>query len=201
MATAKHLHFHLRDSSPHNIDVYSTPVAVYEGETFNWKISGQDGQASVTVEPVPGQSWPFSQSSFAVSLGNGTQATVNSGTASPTPYQFQCSPAAPTTPQDLYVAKVYQLCDTVSVKKGQYFAWQNPNNAAVLVRPASGQTWPLVETAPVKILGNSTKIVQVLLGAVVETYGIGVTFEVSGSQVCSQEVGPSIIVTAPGIPK
>ena len=161
MATARYLHphKHLHDSSANNIDVYSTPVIVYEGETFDWTISGQDGQASVTVTPVPGQSWPFSQSSFSVSRGNGTQATVTTGSAGS--YQFQCNPAAPTSPQTLIVAKVYNPCDSSYGAQGQYFAWQNTQNAAIVVNAAPHVTWPLVHSAPVVIPGNSTVIEQV----------------------------------------
>jgi hypothetical protein len=188
---------HLEDSSAPNIDVYSTPVVVYQGETFDWIISGQDGQQSVTVEQIPNQSWPFNQSSFAVTRGNGTQATVNPGSASTLPYQFQCSPAAPSTPQNLIVAQVYQLCNDASTPQGWYFAWQNPNNAAVEVRAAQGQTWPLVEHEPVVIKGNSTKIVQVLSNAELGGHGVGITFQQGGTSVCPQDNGPTIIVTAP----
>jgi hypothetical protein len=199
MSTARHLH--LKDSSAPNIDVYSTPVVVYEGETFDWTISGQDGQPSVTVEQIPNQSWPFSQSSFAVTRGNGTQATVNANSASALPYQFQCSPAAPTTPQSLIVAKVYRQCDSPWAQQGEYFAWQNSQNAAIVVKASSGQVWPLVQNAPVVIPGNSTKIVQVLSGAPIGDHGIGVTFQQGGSGVCPQAGSPVIIVTAPPEPK
>lgn len=201
MATAKHLHLHshLKDSSAPNIDVYSTPVIVYEGETFDWTISGQDGQASVTVEPVPGQTWPFSQSSFSVSRGPGTQATVPAGSAGS--YQFQCNPAAPTSPQTLDVAKVYNPCDESSGGQGQYFAWTNTQNAAIVVNPAPDVTWPLVQSAPLVILGNSTKIVQVASDATVGNHDIAVTLQQGGSAACPNNTSPVIIVTAPGIPK
>lgn len=199
MATARHLHLHLKDSSAPNIDVYSTPVVVYEGETFDWTISGQDGQTSVTVEPVSGQSWPFSQSSFSVSRGSGTQATVNTGSAGS--YQFQCSPAAPTSPQTLIVAKVYAQCSNPAAQQGQYFAWQNSQNAAIVIQASTGVTWPLVQSAPVVIQGNSTVIVQVASNATVGNHEISVTLQQGGSAVCPTETSPVIIVTAPGIPK
>lgn len=201
MATARHLHLHshLHDSSAPNIDVYSTPVVVYEGETFDWTISGQDGQASVTVEPVAGQSWPFSQSSFSVSRGNGTQATVNTGSAGS--YQFQCSPAAPTSPQTLIVAPVYNACGQPSAGQGQYFAWTNALNAAILIKAAPGVSWPLVESAPVVIQGNSTVIVQVASAATIGDHDISVTLQQGGSAACPTETSPVIIVTAPNIPK
>ncbi|MGC2744722.1 MAG: hypothetical protein WA672_16225 [Candidatus Angelobacter sp.] len=198
MATAKHLHLHLKDSSAPNIDVYSTPVIVYQGEIFDWTISGQDGQASVTVEPVSVQSWPFSQSSFSVSRGNGTQATVN---GAPGTYEFQCSPAAPTSPQTLIVAQVFGQCSDPQASSGGYFAWQNSQNAAILIKAARGVTWPLVQSEPVVILGNSTVIVQVLSNATVGDYGIRVTMQQGGSGVCPQAGDPRIIVTAPNDPK
>src|SRR5712671_377201 len=198
MATARHLHLHLKDSSAPNIDVYSTPVVVYEGETFDWTISGQDGQASVTVQPVAGQSWPFSPSSFSVTRGNGTPATV---TGTPGSYQFQCNPAAPTTPQSLIVAKVFGQCADPHAKPGKYFAWQNSGNAAIVIQPTVGVTWPLVQSAPVVIQGNSTQIVQVSPNATVGDYGISVTMQQGGSGVCPQAGNPVIIVSAPNKPK
>lgn len=197
MATARNLY--PENSSAPNIDVYSTPVVVYEGETFDWTISGQDGQASVTVAPVPGQSWPFSQSSFSVTRGNGTQATVNTSSAGT--YQFQCNPAAPTSPQSLIVAKVFGQCGDPQAQQGQYFAWQNSQNAAIVIQASAGVTWPLVQTAPVVIPGNSTVIVQVSASAAVGDHGITVTMQQGGSGVCPQAGNPKIIITAPGVPK
>jgi len=199
MATARHLHLHLKDSSAPNIDVYSTPVVVYEGETFDWTISGQDGQASVTVQPLAGQSWPFNPSSYSVTRGNGTPATVLSGTAGA--YQFQCNPAAPTSPQSLIVAKVFGQCSNPQAARGGYFAWQNSGNAAIVIQASQGVTWPLVQSAPVVIPGNATVIVQVSPTAAVGDHGITVTLQQGGSAVCPQAGTPTIIVTAPGVPK
>lgn len=199
MATARHLHLHIAGSSAPNIDVYSTPVVVYEGETFDWTISGQDGQASVTVTPVPNQSWPFSQSSFSVTRGNGTQATVNTGTAGA--YQFQCNPAAPTSPQSLIVAKVFGQCADPSAQQGQYFAWQNSQNAAIVIQPSPSVAWPLVQNHPVVIPANSTIVVQVSPSAPLGNHGITVTMQQGGSGVCPQAGNPVIIVTAPNRPK
>jgi len=199
MATARHLHPHLKDSSAPNIDVYSTPVVVYEGETFDWTISGQDGQASVTVQPLAGQSWPFTPSSFSVTRGNGTPATVLSGTAGE--YQFQCNPAAPTSPQSLIVAKVFGQCADPHAKPGAYFAWQNSGNAAIVIQAAHGATWPLAHGASVPIQGNSTQIVQVSPNAAVGDYPITVTMQQGGTGVCPQAGDPKIIVTAPNKPK
>jgi hypothetical protein len=173
MATARHLHPHLKDSSAPNIDVYSTSVVVYEAETFDWTISGQDGQASVTVQPLAGQSWPFTPSSFSVTRGNGTPATV---TGTPGNYQFQCNPAAPTSPQ-------------------------NSGNPAIVIQAAHLATWPLVQGAPVIIQGNSTQIVQVSPNAAVGDYPITVTMQQGGTGVCPQAGDPKIIVTAPNKPK
>jgi len=200
MATARHLHLHLKDSSAPNIDVYSTPVVVYAGETFDWTISGQDGQASVTVQPLAGQSWPFSPSSFSVTRGNGTPATV---TGTPGNYHFQCSPAAPTTPQSLIVAQVYAQCDSPQAGQGGYFAWQNTGQAAIVVKEAAGvnTAWPLVQNAPVIIPGNTTIIVQVSANATIGNTPIAVTLQQGGSVVCPTETSPVIIVTAPNKPK
>ena len=199
MATARHLHLHIAGSSAPNIDVYSTPVVVYEGETFDWTISGQDGQATVTVEPIVGQSWPFSQPMFPVARGQGTQATVNTGSAGT--YQFQCNPAAPTSPQSLIVAKVFGQCADPHAKPGAYFAWQNSQNAAIVIKASPGVTWPLVQNAPVVIPGNSTVVVQVSPTAIVGDHGISVTMQQGGSGVCPQAGDPKIIVTAPNKPK
>ncbi|MGZ4858582.1 MAG: hypothetical protein ACXV5R_00305 [Candidatus Angelobacter sp.] len=197
MATARNLY--PENSSAPNIDVYSTPVVVYEGETFDWTISGQDGQASVTVEPIAGQSWPFSQSVFQVTRGNGTQATVNTSSAGT--YQFQCNPAAPTSPQSLIVAKVFGQCGDPQAQRGQYFAWQNSQHAAIVIQASTGVAWPLVQSAPVVIPGNSTVIVQVSASAAVGDHGITVTMQQGGSGVCPQAGNPKIIITAPGVPK
>ena len=190
MATAKHLHFN--DNPSPNIDVYTTPVVVYAGETFNWTISGQDRQSGVAVTPLT--IWPFVQTSFGVSLGgNGTPASVLD---MPGEYQFQCTPAAPTTPQTMIVAKVYGLCSQIQAPQGGYFAWQNTGNGAIVVNVKQGHGWPLVETH-VEIQPNTTKIVQVLSNGTVGDYPIDVTLKQGGSAVCAELTTPKIIVTAP----
>jgi hypothetical protein len=194
MATAKHLHFN--DNPAPNFDVYSPLVVVYAGETFDWTISGQDGQSGVAVTPTT--IWPFVETSFGVSRGNGTPATVLD---MPGEYQFQCTPAAPTTPQNMIVAKVYNPCHDPQVPEGGYFAWQNTQNGAIVVKAASGQTWPLVQSAPLVIPPNSTVIVQVSPTATVGDHGIGVTMQQGGSGVCPQAGTPKIIVTAPPVPE
>lgn len=196
MATAKHPHF--GNNPAPNIDVYSATVVVYEGETFDWTISGQDGVSGVSVTKSSA-TWPFSQTSFGVGLGNGTPATVPINTAGQ--YQFQCTPAAPTTPQTLIVAKVYGQCSDPQVPQGGYFAWQNSQNGAIVVKAAANQTWPLVQSAPLVIPPNSTVIVQVSSSAAIGDHGIGVTMQQGGSGVCSQAGTPKIIVTAPPVPK
>jgi hypothetical protein len=196
MATAKHLH--LNDNPSPNIDVYSATVVVYEGETFDWTISGQDGQSGVSVTKYSA-TWPFTETSFGVTLGNGTPATVAANSTGQ--YQFQCTPAAPTTPQTLIVAKLYKPCDDPQIPKGGYFAWHNKLNGAIVVNASSGQAWPLVQNAPVVIQPNSTVIVQVSSSATVGDHGIGVTMQQGGSGVCPQAGTPKIIVTAPGLPK
>jgi hypothetical protein len=194
MATARHLH--LNDNSAPNIDVYSPLVVVYAGETFDWTISGQDGQSGVAVTPTT--IWPFVETSFGVSRGNGTPATVLD---MPGEYQFQCTPAAPTTPQNMIVAKVYTPCQNPQVPKGGYFAWQNTQNGAIVVKASSNQTWPLVQSVPVVIQPNQTVIVQVSPTATVGDHGIEVTMQQGGSAVCAQLTTPKIIVTAPGLPE
>ncbi|HEY1938588.1 MAG TPA: hypothetical protein VGJ33_11690 [Candidatus Angelobacter sp.] len=197
MATAKHPH--LNDSSaPKKFDVYSPTVVVYEGETFDWNISGQDGQSGVSVTKYS-PTWPFTETSFGVALGPGTPATVLPNTAGQ--YQFECTPAAPTTPQNLIVAKVYNECRDPQAAQGGYFAWQNTQNGAIVVNPDPTQTWPLVENAPVVIHPNTTKIVQVSPSATVGDHGIGVTIQQGGRGACAQAGTPKIIVTAPPVPK
>ena len=170
MATAKHLN--LGNNPSPNIDVYSATVVVYEGETFDWTISGQDGVSGVSVTKSSA-TWPFTETSFGVALGNGTPATVPANTAGQ--YQFQCTPAAPTTPQTLIVAKVFNQCNDPQAPRGGYFAWQNTHNGAIVVKASPNQTWPLVQSAPFVIQPNSTVIVQVSPSATVGDHGIGVT--------------------------
>ncbi len=196
MATAKHPNF--GNSSAPNIDVYTTTVVVYEGETFDWTVSGQDGVSGVSVTKSSA-TWPFSATSFGVALGNGTPATVLPNTAGQ--YQFQCTPAAPTATQTLIVAKVYGQCSDPQVAQGGYFAWQNSHNGAIVVKPAAGQTWPLVQSHPLVVQPNRTVIVQVLPSVAQGDYPIGVTMQQGGSGVCSQAGTPKIIVTAPPVPK
>jgi len=196
MATAKHLH--LNDNPAPNIDVYSQTVVVYEGETFDWTISGQDGSSAVAVTKSS-TTWPFTETSFGVALGNGTPATVLANSAGL--YQFQCTPPAPITPQNLIVAKVYYQCSDPQVPQGGYFAWQNTLNEAIVVKAGHNQTWPLVQSAPVVIPPNSTVIVQVSTSATVGDHGIGVTMQQGGAGACAQAGTPKIIVTAPPIPK
>jgi hypothetical protein len=190
MATAKHLHFN--DNPAPNFDVYSPLVVVYAGETFDWTVSGQDGQSGVSV--TPRTIWPFVETSFGVSRGNGTPATVLD---MPGEYQFQCTPAAPTTPQNMIVAAVYGPCTDVQVPPGGYFAWQNTQNGAIVVKAAHGHTLPLVGNATVPIQPNTTVIVQVSPSAPLGDYPIDVTMQQGGSAVCAQLTTPKIIVTAP----
>ena len=63
MATAKHPNF--GNSSIPNIDVYTTTVVVYEGETFDWTVSGQDGVSGVSVTKSSA-TWPFSATSLVL---------------------------------------------------------------------------------------------------------------------------------------
>jgi hypothetical protein len=99
------------------------------------------------------------------------------------------------------VAKVYQLCSSPQAQAGGYFAWENLQNAAVVIKAETGQNWPLVQSQPVVITGNSTTIVQVIPGQPVANYPISVTFQQGGSVVCPTETTPVIIVTAPPEPK
>jgi hypothetical protein len=118
----------------------------------------------------------------------------------PGEYQFQCTPPAPTTPQNMIVAQVYNPCQNPQVPQGGYFAWQNTQRGAIVVKAASRQTWPLVETVVV-IQPNQTVIVQVSPTATLGDHGIEVTMQQGGSAVCAQETTPKIIVTAPPVPK
>ena len=196
MATAKHLN--LGNNPAPNIDVYTPTVVVYEGETFDWTISGHDGVSGVSVTKSSA-TWPFSETSFGVTLGPGTPATVLPNTAGQ--YQFQCTPAAPNASQTLIVAKVQKQCSDPQVPQGGYFAWQNTQNGAIVVNASLNQTWPLVQSAPVVIPPNSTVIVQVSPSATIGDHGIGVTMQQGGSGVCPQGGTPKIIVTAPPVPK
>jgi hypothetical protein len=190
MATARHIH--LYDNPSQNIDVYTSTVVVYEGQTFDWTISGQDGQASVTVEQVPGQSWPFTVSSFAVSRGNGTPATVPTGTAGN--YQFQCSPAAPTSPQTLVVATVYGICGDPTGVAGSWFAWQNNQGGAIVIRAVSGNLPFPGSPSQVVIPANSTNVFQIATNAALGEYPLNPTFQQNGSGCCPQAGEPKIVV-------
>lgn len=191
MATARHLH--LNDNPSPNIDVYTTPVVVYAGETFNWTISGQDRQSGVAVTPIT--IWPFVPTSFGVSLGNGTPATVLD---MPGEYQFQCTPPAPTSPQLMIVAKVYGPCADVHIPPGGYFAWQNTGNGAIVVKAPHGHTLPLVgNPTTIPIQPNTIQIEQVLPNAPIGDYPFDVTMQQGGSAVCAELTTPKIIVTAP----
>lgn len=190
MATAKYMH--LRDNPSPNIDVYTSTVVVYEGETFEWTVSGQDGQASVTVEQVPGQSWPFTVSSFAVSRGNGTPATVPTGTAGN--YQFRCSPAAPTSPQTLIVTKVYGQCGDPKGLPGAWFAWQNNQGGAIVIKAISGNL-PLVgNPSQVVVPANSTQLFQIDPDATVGDYPLNPTFQHNGLGCCADAGEPKIVI-------
>ena len=190
MATARHIH--LYDNPSPNIDVYTSTVVVYEGQTFDWTISGQDGQASVTVEQVPGQSWPFTVSSFPVSLGNGTPATVPTGTAGN--YQFQCSPAAPTSPQALIVAKVHGQCGEPKGPPGAWFAWQNSQGGAIVIKAVSGNLPLAGNPSQVVIAANSTQLFQIAPGATAGDYPVNPTFQQNGLGCCPQAGEPKIVV-------
>lgn len=190
MATAKHTH--LRDNPSPNIDVYTSQVVVYEGENFEWTISGQDGPASVTVQQVPGQSWPFSVSSFAVSRGNGTPASVPAGTAGN--YQFQCDPAAPTSPQSLIVAKVYNQCGDPTGPAGSWFAWQNNQGGAIVIKAVSGNLPIVGNPSQVVIPANSIQVFQIATNAAVGDYPVNPTFQQNGSGCCPQAGEPKIVV-------
>lgn len=190
MATAKYLHF--GDNPAPNIDVYSSQVVVYEGETFDWTISGQDNQPSVTVEQVPGQDWPFTEESFSVSRGNGTPATVPAGTAGN--YQFQCNPAAPGSPQSLIVAAVYGQCGDPAGFAGSWFAWQNNAGGSIVIKAVSGNL-PLVgNPSQVVIPANSTQLFQIDPDATPNDYPVNPTYQQSGSGCCPQAGEPKIVV-------
>lgn len=193
MATARYIN--LRDNLSPNIDVYTSQVVVYEGETFDWTISGQDGQSSVTVEQVPGQNWPFPVSSFAVSRGNGTPATVPAGTAGN--YQFQCSPAAPTSPQTLIVAKVHGQCGEPKGLPGAWFAWQNNQGGAIVIKAVSGNLPLAGNPFQVTIPANSTQLFQIASNAAAGDYPVNPTFQQSGSGCCPQAGEPKIVVSSP----
>jgi hypothetical protein len=193
MATAKHLYF--GDNAAPHIDVYSSQVVVYEGEIFDWTLSSQDNQPSVTVEPVPGQNWPFTEQSFPVTQGNTTPATVPAGTAGN--YQFQCNPAAPTSTQTLIVAQVYEQCSDPTGLPGSWFAWENSNGAAIVIKAVSG-TLPLDgNPSHVTVPANSTKLFQIAAAAETGDYPVNPTFQHNGSGCCPQAGTPKIIVTSP----
>ncbi|HEU4414105.1 MAG TPA: hypothetical protein VFT65_04930 [Candidatus Angelobacter sp.] len=176
-----------------NIDVYTPQVVVFEGETFDWTLSGQDGQPTVTVENVPGKTWPFTASSFAVARGNGTPATVPSGTAGV--YQFQCVPAAPTSPQTLIVALVYNQCGSPSGLAGSWFAYENTQNGAIVVKCVSGNLPLAGNPAHIVVPANQTVLFQIATNAAVNDYPVSVTFQQGGSSCCSQAGEPKIVVS------
>jgi len=190
MATARYTH--LGDNASPNIDVYTSQVVVYEGESFDWTISGQDGQSSVTVEQVPGQNWPFTVSSFPVSRGNGTSATVPTGTAGS--YQFQCSPAAPVSPQTLIVAKVHGQCGDPKGPPGAWFAWENNQGAAIVIKAVSGNLPLAGNPSQVVIPANSTQVFQIATNATAGDYPVNPTFQQSGLGCCPQAGEPKIVV-------
>lgn len=189
MATAKYP-FPQQAPATRQIDAYTTPVKVYAGETFEWTTTAPAG-TTVIIQPVAGQSWPLTQSSYSVTAGSPTTAQV-SATGAGQVAQFQCSPSAPISPQTIAVAtNLYSPCNDVTIEQGQCFGWQNNTGKKVHIKGTGN--WPKLHD----IDDGAIVLVYVDANVAAQPYPLSVS-EPNGNKVCFDVVGnPKIVVTTP----